>query len=115
MRVLLWLLLWASLLVGSGWYLRGRVRAAWRRADDLGRELDHAQTRMQAAQTAAHGAAQRDAAQRDASADEPVELAVFAGVARAYRERVAVRGALDEHRRARRALRRPGWARRVDS
>ena len=65
---------------------------------------------MEAAQTAAHGAWERPA-----PADEAVELAVFAGVARAYRERVAVRGALDEHRQARRALRLPGWARRVDS
>lgn len=109
MRVLVWVFLWALLLAGSGWYLRGRLRAVWRRAEGLARELERAQARLDAARTAAEGARERPAD------PAPAELAAFGGIARAYRERVAVRAALDEHRRARRAQRLPGWARRVDS
>lgn len=110
MRAVVWLLVWVAALVAAGWYLRVRLRRAWRRAADLQREIDLAETRL----SAARGPGPDPRATGSVATERP-EPAVFAGSARALGERADARAALEHYRRARRAHRQPGWARRVDS
>lgn len=119
MRVLAWVVLWTLLLVGSAWYLWQRLRRLGRATRRLAAELSAAEQALTRIQQEAAGAARRQteqhAATNPAHAPKGAHLAVFTGIPQAVAERRAVRRALDESKRARRAANLPGWARRVDS
>jgi hypothetical protein len=116
MRVLVWTLIWAGLLVAAVLHLRRRLRALWDRTRGLGDELDAAQERLDAVRVAAVDAA--EGARLAATGPEAAtrgELALFRSPLEVARERRAVRETLAKERDQRRAGRLPGWARRVDS
>jgi hypothetical protein len=118
-RVLAWILVWALLLVASAWYLWRRVRLLGRATSRLGAELATAERALTQIQREASGAASDRAGRHTATGaagdDSAQPLAVFTGIPQAVAERRAVRKALKQSKRARRAANLPGWARRVDS
>jgi hypothetical protein len=100
-----WVLIWALLLLIATAYLARRAWAVWGQAKELGTEVERASATVAALQAQADRLRERPPAP---------ELAVFGDPRRLRRERLAIRGALRERRRARRAARLPLWARHLD-
>lgn len=101
-----WVMIWLLLLVGAGVYLGVRAWGLWGQTRELGSELVIAQRRVDEVQ------GQVDLlGERMASLDE---LAVFADLATARKERDRARAEGREARQQRRAASRPVWAKHVD-
>lgn len=102
-----WLLVWVVLVLGGAALVAWRGWVVWGKVKALGRAAADAQ------RTAAALQAQVRRIEADSAAMSG-ELAVFRDPESVRRERVEVRDALRERRRARAKERRPGWARSVD-
>lgn len=101
--------IWFLLVVASSAYLAVRGWALWKRVRALFGELATAQQRLEA--LTPEDSARLAAAQQIRGAGD---LAVFAGVDVARREREAAAQAFTRQRQARRLANRPAWARHVD-
>jgi hypothetical protein len=98
-------LIWALLVVIAAAYLARRAWGVWGQAKELNAEVQRASATVAALEAQADRIRERQRAP---------ELAVFGDRRALRRERWAIRGALREKRRARRAARLPLWARHLD-
>ncbi|HEX7463185.1 MAG TPA: hypothetical protein VF317_13530 [Dermatophilaceae bacterium] len=101
-----WLLIWACLLLLSGFYVGARAWGLWGQTKELGSELAIAQRRLDAVQGQLEVLGERIGG--------PEELAVFSDVASARKERDRARAAGRHARQQRRAVSHPAWAKDVD-
>lgn len=103
-RVLVWILIWVTLVLAAVVFLAVRARMLWRQTKTLGRELAVAQSRLDEVSSALE--------QVGADApDEPHDIpAIFQSPLDARVRQMQIRQEHKDARAARRAATRPAWA-----
>ena len=101
-----WLLFWVCLLLASAVYVGARVWGLWGKTKELGSELAVAERRLDAVQSQLDVLGERIGG--------PEQLAVFAGVASARKERDRARAAGQNARRQRLTVSHPMRVKHVD-